>query len=81
MKKKIEIYTTPTCGFCKQLKEFLTEHKIDFETHDVSSSKKSLEEMKSLSNGNMSVPVMVINKGGEDQVVTIGYDEAVNALP
>lgn len=76
----IEIYTTPQCGFCKQLKALLIGKNIPFTAYDVTTDAKALDDMQRLSNGNMSVPVTVINQGKPDQVVAIGYNEAVKAL-
>jgi len=36
-KKKVRIYSTPTCPYCKMVKEFLTEKGVKFEDVDVSS--------------------------------------------
>jgi len=69
----IDIYSTPTCGFCKSLKEFLKSAKIDYAEHNVALSDKDLTQMQSFSGG-FQVPVIVLNKGTKEQVVQTGFD-------
>ena len=64
----VEIYTTPTCPWCKKAKEFMKEKKIKFNEHDVSDDSKARDKMMDLS-GQMGVPVLEI--GGE---VLVGFD-------
>jgi glutaredoxin 3 len=69
MEKKVKIYTTPTCHYCNQAKEYFTEKGIEFEAFDVSSNPEALKEMKSITGGARSVPVIAVN----DSVI-IGFD-------
>ena len=41
----IKIYTTPTCVYCKSLKEYLTSKGFSYDEVDVSVDQKELEEM------------------------------------
>ncbi len=66
---KIKIYSTPTCVFCKQTKEFLKEKKIPFEDIDVSKNRKAVEELVKKS-GQLGVPVIDI-----DGKIIIGFDQ------
>ena len=66
----VKIYTTPTCVYCKSLKEYFNEKGIVFEEVDVSLDEKELEKMVAIS-GQMGVPVTEI----EGDVV-IGFDKA-----
>ena len=66
--KKVTIYSTPTCPYCKMTKEFLTEKGVEFTNIDVSTDPKSAQEMIEKS-GQMGVPVLDIE--GE---IIIGYD-------
>lgn len=65
----ITIYSTPTCVYCKSLKEYFTEQNIKFEEIDVSVNEKELEKMVAIS-GQMGVPVVEI-----DDNVVIGFDK------
>lgn len=57
---QIKVYTTPTCPWCRMLKEYLSEKKIEFEAIDVSLDRKAAEEMVEKS-GQMGVPQIEIN--------------------
>ncbi len=73
--KTVTIYSTPTCGYCKMLKAFLESQSIPYEDYNVADDQKSTEEMQQLVPGNMSVPVVVFNKGENDQEIQLGYDQ------
>lgn len=57
----IKIYSTPTCPYCVQAKNYFKARKIAFEDIDVSLDKKAAEEMIEIS-GQMGVPVIMIDK-------------------
>ena len=65
----IKIYSTPTCPYCIQAKEFFKKAKIDFEDFDVSKDQEKAKEMVEKS-GQSSVPVIDIN--GK---IIIGFDK------
>jgi glutaredoxin-like YruB-family protein len=65
---KIEIYTTDTCGFCKQAKEFFRKNSLDFIEHNVTQDREKAMEIFKLS-GQMGVPMIVI-----DKEVIVGFD-------
>ena len=67
--KKVKIYSTPTCPYCKMAKEWMKEQKIEFTDVDVSSDEKAAEEMTEKS-GQMGVPVIVVG----DEVI-VGFDK------
>ncbi len=69
----ITIYTTPTCVFCRQLKEYLTEKGIEYVEKNVSADTEAAKEMVELSN-QMGVPVVVIEKDGSREVIE-GFDK------
>lgn len=60
--KTVTIYTTPTCHFCHQAKEFFAEKGIEFTDHNVAENAEKRAEMIKLT-GQLGVPVIVI--GGE----------------
>jgi len=68
--KKVSIYSTPTCPFCHQAKDYLTAKKIAFTNHDVSADKDKAQEMIDKS-GQIGVPVLDI----EGKII-IGFDRA-----
>ena len=70
--RTIDIYSTPTCPFCHALKEFLDDKKISYTDHNVSVDEAKREEMIALS-GSMSVPVIVFDKGKENQEIQVGF--------
>lgn len=65
----VTIYSTPTCIYCKTLKKYLTEKKVEYKEIDVSNNEKELEKMVQIS-GQMGVPVVDI-----DGNVVIGFDK------
>ncbi|MDD5318665.1 MAG: glutaredoxin family protein [Candidatus Pacebacteria bacterium] len=66
--KKITIYSTPTCTYCKMAKELLTEKGIPFESVDVQADIARRKEMIEKS-GQMGVPVIDI-----DGEIMVGFD-------
>lgn len=66
---EIKIYSTPTCPYCVQAKQYFKNNKIEFEDIDVSIDQKKAQEMVELS-GQMGVPVIVI-----DKKVVVGFDQ------
>jgi len=67
--KKVVIYSTPTCPFCKRTKEHLSRRGINYTDIDVSQDREKAKEMTEKS-GQMSVPVTIIN----DEIV-VGFDQ------
>lgn len=65
----IKIYSTPTCPYCVQAKEYFKQKNIEFEDIDVSQDQKAAEEMVEKS-GQMGVPVILI-----DDEVIIGFEK------
>jgi glutaredoxin 3 len=70
IKMSVEIYTTPTCGYCHQAKSYLSALGVPFVEHDVSVDNAAAEEMVRLT-GQMGVPVIVV-----DGEAIIGFDKA-----
>ncbi len=64
----ITIYSTPSCVYCKSVKEYLAEKNIKYQEIDVSENEKELEKMVAIS-GQMGVPVLDL-----DGEVVIGFD-------
>ncbi len=72
----ITVYTTPTCAFCTQVKDFYKENGVEYTERDVSVDTDSAKEMVDIS-GQMGVPVSVIKKDDDSEpVVIVGFDKA-----
>lgn len=65
----VTIYSTPTCPFCHQAKEYFKEKNIQYTDYNVADDQKKAEEMVEKS-GQMGVPVILIG----DEVV-VGFDK------
>lgn len=65
----VTVYTTPTCPYCKMIKDFLKENKVKFKDIDVSLDHKAAQEMIEKS-GQIGVPVIDIN--GK---IIVGFDK------
>jgi alkyl hydroperoxide reductase subunit F len=70
---EIKIYSTPTCGYCKLLKQYLDEKGVKYEAIDVFENKEAADEMVKKS-GQQGVPVTIANKDGKEQII-IGFDK------
>ncbi len=68
--KKVVIYSTPTCPWCKRAKEYLSQKGIPYTEHNVAENKDAAKEMISKS-GQMSVPVISI-----DDEVVVGFKQS-----
>ncbi len=68
-KKKVIIYSTPTCVYCKMAKDFFAKHGIKYTEHDVATDLKAREEMMEKS-GQLGVPVIDI-----DGEILVGFSE------
>ena len=73
---EIKIYTTPTCSWCKKLKEWLKKKRCSFQELDVSEVDKYRDELITKS-GQVAVPVIDI-----DGLIIVGFQEEAleNAL-
>jgi glutaredoxin-like YruB-family protein len=70
-KKKVIVYSTPTCPFCVYAKDFFMQKGVAFEDVDVSTNYTRALEMIDKS-GQMGVPVIDI--GGE---IIVGFQPEV----
>ena len=57
---KVTVYSTPTCPYCKQVKDFLNENNIEFEDINVAENNDAAKEMVEKS-GQMGVPVIDVH--------------------
>ncbi len=66
---QISIYSTPTCTYCKAVKEYFTENKVEFQEFNVAEDTSRRQEMIERS-GQMGVPVIMI-----DNNIVVGFDK------
>jgi len=64
----VTIYSTPTCGFCHNAKEYFKAKGVKYDEFDVSSDRDKAIEMVNKS-GQMGVPVIDI-----DGKIIVGFD-------
>ncbi|ACB85905.1 glutaredoxin family protein [Natranaerobius thermophilus] len=69
MSEKVELFTTPTCPACKQVKSYLEEQGVDYVEHDISQDDEARKRMAE-ETGQMVVPIAKI---GDDYIV--GFDK------
>lgn len=67
---EVVVYTSPTCPYCRMVKDFLSQRGINFQERDISRNPAYAQELVS-STGQMGVPVTIIN-----QEAVIGFDRA-----
>ena len=58
--KKVAIYSTPTCPYCRQAKDYLREKGIDFTEYDVATDLEARNQMVQKS-GQLGVPVIEVD--------------------
>ena len=66
----IKIYTTPSCAFCKQAKEYFKSEGLEYTEYDVSKDTDKQKEMMDKT-GQFSVPVIDI-----DGKVMVGFNKS-----
>jgi glutaredoxin 3 len=71
---KIDIYTSPLCGFCYQAKELLQDKNITFNEIDIIAQPNRRNEMLKRANGQQTVPQIFIDDthiGGCDDLYSL----------
>ena len=69
--KKVVIYSTPTCPYCKRAKDYLSRKGITYIDRNVAADKDAAKEMIQKS-GQMGVPVIII-----DSEIVVGFNQAL----
>ncbi|MGA1864965.1 MAG: glutaredoxin family protein [bacterium] len=67
--KKVKVYSTSACPYCRMLKDFLQGKNVPFENVDVGEDHEAAKEMKEKS-GQFGVPVVDI----EGKII-VGFDK------
>lgn len=65
---KVEVFSSDTCKYCVDVKEYLKENSIEYIEHNISKDEEARKNLIKL--GYMSVPVLLIN---ENHV--LGFDK------
>ena len=68
--KKVIVYSTPTCPYCKWVKDYLTQKGVSFSDYNVAEDREKAKEMIDKSK-QMGVPVIVV-----DNDVVVGFNQA-----
>ena len=67
-KKEVAVYSTPTCPYCKQVKEFLKDKGVEFTDYNVATDLEARNAMVQKS-GQLGVPVIEI-----DGNIVVGFN-------
>jgi glutaredoxin len=65
----LELYGTKTCQYTQEMREWLEWKGTDFVEYDVETDAAARERMRTLANGQRTVPVLVDG----DKVIQIGW--------
>ena len=68
--KKVVIYSTPTCPYCKRAKDYFTQKGIAYIDYNVAEDREKAREMIQKSK-QMGVPVIIV-----DGEVLVGFNQA-----
>ncbi len=80
---KIEIYTTPFCGFCLQAKRLLDKKGVEYTEYNVLLRGGQRRQMIERSGGDHKVPQIFIDGkhiGGCDELYELDFDEELDPL-
>ena len=77
MSKRVAIYTTPTCTYCRATKEFFKQHDVQYDEYNVGLDATRRQEMVDKS-GQMGVPVISVTDEEGDESIIVGFNK--NAL-
>jgi len=69
--KKVVIYSTPTCPYCKRAKDYLSRKGIPYTDINVAQDRDKAKEMIQKS-GQMGVPVITV-----DNEIIVGFNQAM----
>ncbi len=81
--KTVEIYTSPTCGYCHMAKRLLTAKGVSFQEIDVAGDPGKRAIMMQRANGGRTVPQIFIGDthvGGYDDMAALDRAGKLDAL-
>ncbi len=59
----LRVYGAKTCPDTRRARQFLDEHSVPYEWHDVDEDEEALELIKSVNNGNRTTPTIFFEDG------------------
>ncbi|MCI5997360.1 MAG: glutaredoxin family protein [Peptoniphilaceae bacterium] len=65
---KVVVYSSESCTYCKQAKEFLKDNNIEYTEKNVSTDMEARKEL--MAKGHMGVPVIYV-----DDAEMVGFDK------
>ncbi|MEE2760685.1 MAG: glutaredoxin 3 [Pseudomonadota bacterium] len=80
---KVEIYTSPICGFCWRAKSLLKDKGVEFQEIDVTLHPNRRPEMIQRANGTSTVPQIFIGDahiGGCDELLALDHKGGLDPL-
>ncbi|RMD91289.1 MAG: glutaredoxin 3 [Alphaproteobacteria bacterium] len=83
MKNRVEIYTSPFCGYCHMAKRLLAQKGVEFHEIDVMREPHRREEMVRRAAGGYTVPQIFIGEthvGGCDELYALERAGKLDAL-
>jgi len=81
--KPVQLYTSPTCGYCYAAKRLLTSKGVSFAEVNVAADPNKRAEMMQKSNGGRTVPQIFIGDthvGGYDDLAALEHAGKLDAL-
>ena len=81
--RPVEIYTTPTCGFCFAAKRLLSNKGVSFAEIDVARAPERRQEMVQRASGRRTVPQIFVGEahvGGFDELSALERAGRLDAL-
>ncbi len=81
--RKIEIYTTPICGFCMRAKALLDRKGVKYKEIDLFETPEARAEMMKRANGRRTVPQIFIDDqgiGGSDDLAALDSSGELDKL-
>ena len=80
---RVEIYTSPLCGYCHAAKRLLTKKGVAFEETNIVTTRGARSEMMDRAGGKTSVPQIFINGahvGGSDELHELDFDGDLDTM-
>ncbi len=72
--KRVKLFTTSTCPYCKMEEEFLSSKGVKFEVELVDHDIAKAQELMKLS-GQLGVPFTVITQENGKETTILGFDQ------